>query len=133
MTSEAPQKSHTISIRVRYPEVDAMGYLHHSRFLQYFEMGRIEMLRAGGHSYGDLEREGIFFVVVKAECKYKAPAKYDDELTLITRIVRQTAVRIDHAYELRRGTTILAEATTTIACVGRDGQLREIPESLGSR
>ena len=121
---------HSISIRVRYPEVDAMGYLHHSRYLQYFEMGRVELLRSLGHSYADLERQGVFFVVVKVECRYKAPARYDEELTLTTRVARQTHVRIDHAYQLRRGQTLLAEATTTIACVGRDGQLREIPEAV---
>ena len=121
---------HTISIRVRYPEVDAMGYLHHSRYLQYFEMGRIEFLRALGFSYADMEREGVFFVVTKAEIRFKAPAKYDEELTLTTRVERQTHVRFDHAYELRRGNTLLAEATTTIACVGRDGKLRAMPEAL---
>ncbi|HWE03525.1 MAG TPA: thioesterase family protein [Tepidisphaeraceae bacterium] len=119
---------HTITIRVRYPEVDAMGYLHHSRFFQYFEMGRIELLRNLGHRYADFEREGIFFVVVKLECRYKAPARYDEELTLTTRVVRQTHVRIDHVYQLKRGQTLLAEATSTIACVGRDGALRQIPE-----
>lgn len=124
------EDSHTIKLRVRYPEVDAMGYLHHSRFLQYFEIGRIEFLRATGHSYADFERIGVFFVVVKAECRYKAPARYDDELTLTTKVVRQTHVRIDHAYELRRGTTLLAEATTTIACVDRQGKVIIIPESL---
>ena len=107
-----------------------MGYLHHSRFFQYFEIGRIELLRSLGHSYADLEREGIFFVVVKVECKYKAPARYDEELTLTTRVTRQTHVRIDHTYELRRGDALLAEAHTTIACVARDGQLQQIPESL---
>ena len=56
----------TITIRVRYPEVDGMGYLHHSRYLQYFEMGRVELLRQLGVSYADLERSGVFFVVVKA-------------------------------------------------------------------
>lgn len=121
---------HTMSIRVRYPEVDAMGYLHHSRFFQYFEMGRVELLRAMGISYAELERRGIFFVVVKVECRYKAPARYDEELTLTTRVVRQTHVRIDHAYDLKRADTVLAEATTTIACVGRDGQLMQIPEFL---
>src|SRR5436190_2888307 len=120
----------TITLRVRYPEVDAMGYLHHSRFFQYFEIGRVELLRSLGHSYADLERAGIFFVVVKVECKYKAPARYDEELQLTTRIQRQTPVRIDHAYELRRGETLLAEATTTIACVDREGQVRQIPEFL---
>src|SRR5688572_26026759 len=125
-------REHTITIRVRYPEVDAMGYLHHSRYFQYFEMGRIELLRSLGHSYAEMEDKGILFVVVKVECKYKAPARYDEELTLTTRVVRQTHVRIDHAYELRRGETLLAEAATTIACVGRDGQLQQIPSSLES-
>src|SRR6476659_3582051 len=113
---------HTIDIRVRYPEVDAMGYLHHSRFLQYFEMGRIELLRSIGFSYAELEREGVFFVVAKAEVKYRAPARYDEELTLTTRVARQTHVRIDHTYELKRGETLLAEAATTIACVDREGK-----------
>ena len=107
-----------------------MGYLHHSRFLQYFEMGRVELLRSMGHSYADLERQGVFFVVVKVECRYKAPARYDEELALTTRVARQTHVRIDHSYELRRGETLLAEATTTIACVDREGQLRQIPDFL---
>ena len=121
---------HTIDIRVRYPEADPMGYLHHSVYLQYFEMGRIELLRSLGHSYADLEREGVFFVVVKVEVKYKAPARFDDELRLTTRIAKQTAVRIDHAYELRRGETLVAEAATTIACVDRGGQLQQIPAHL---
>jgi acyl-CoA thioester hydrolase len=121
---------HAITIRVRYPEVDGMGVLHHSRYLQYFEMGRVELLRSFGHSYADLERQGVFFVVIKAEIRYKAPARYDDELTLTTRITRATHVRFDHAYELKRGDTLLAEGTTTIACVDREGQVRQIPEPL---
>jgi len=120
----------TTCIRVRYPEVDAMGYLHHSRYLQYFEMGRIELLRAAGFSYADLERDGVLFVVVKVEVRYKAPARYDEELQLTTRIVKQTAVRLDHTYELKRGDTLLAEASTSIACVGPDGQLKAIPDFL---
>lgn len=123
-------RSHAITIRVRYPEVDAMGYLHHSRYLQYFEIGRVELLRSLGHSYADLERQGVFFVVVKAEVRYKAPARYDEELTLLTKLVRATHVRYDHAYELRRGDVLLAEGTTTIACVDREGEIRQIPEEL---
>jgi acyl-CoA thioester hydrolase len=121
---------HQITIRVRYPEVDPMGVVHHSRFFQYFEMGRVELLRASGFSYAELEMAGVLFVVVKVECKYKAPARYDEELTLTTRVVKQTHVRIDHEYELRRGQTLLAQASSTIACVDRQGQLREIPVEL---
>lgn len=93
-------------------------------------MGRIELLRSCGFSYADLERQGIFFVVVKAEVRFRAPAKYDDELTLTTRLTRSTHVRYDHAYELKRGATLLAEGTTTIACVDRSGQVIQIPEAL---
>src|SRR5689334_1187917 len=118
---------HTIQIRVRYPEVDGMGYLHHSRYLQYFEMGRVELLRSLGHSYAEMEKNGVMFVVVKAEIRYKAPARYDDELTLLTRLVKKTHVRLDHTYDLRRGDTSLAEGATTIACVGHDGELMQIP------
>jgi acyl-CoA thioester hydrolase len=122
--------THTIQFRVRYPECDAMGYLHHSRHFQYFEMGRIELLRTMGHSYSEFEMHGVFFAVVKADCKYKSPARFDDELTLVTSIVKQTRVRIDHTYVLRRGEIIVAEAGTTIACVNREGELCPIPDSL---
>ena len=124
--------THTISIRVRYPEVDSMGYLHHSRHLQYFEMGRVELLRSLGFSYAELEQQGVFFAVVKAEIQYRAPARYDDELTLSTRLTKQTAVRYDHAYELRKGTTLVAEGTTTVACVGRDGRVIPIPDAIAN-
>ena len=123
---------HTITIRVRYPEVDAMGYLHHSRYFQYFEMGRVELLRTLGHAYADLEKNGIFFAVVKVECRYRAPARYDEELTLTTKVIKQTTVRIDHQYQLRRDETVLAEASTTIACVNRAGELQPIPDFLKS-
>jgi len=109
-----------------------MGYLHHSIFLQYFEMGRIELLRSLGHSYADLEKAGLFFVVVKVQVNYRAPARFDDELTLTTRIERQTHVRIDHAYELKRGDTLVAEAKTTVACVDPTGQVQLIPEPLSA-
>ncbi len=118
----------TITIRVRYPEVDGMGYLHHSRYLQYFEIGRVELLRLLGHSYAELEQGGIFFVVVKAELKYRAPAKYDEELSLTTKLVKRTHVRYDHVYELKRGPMLLAEGATTIACVDRAGELQQIPD-----
>jgi acyl-CoA thioester hydrolase len=121
---------HTITIRVRYPECDPMGYLHHSVFLQYFEIGRVELLRAMGHSYAEFEKAGLFFVVAKVEVNFRAPARFDDELTLLTKIRRQTHVRIDHTYELRRSQTLLADATTTVACVDRAGQVQLIPESL---
>jgi acyl-CoA thioester hydrolase len=121
-----------IEIRVRYVEVDQMGVLHHSRYWIYFEMGRTELLRAQGAVYRDLEREGVFFVVAKCSAAFKQPARYDDELILSTRITRMGAARIDHAYELKRKSdgALLCTAETTLACVGRDGHVRAIPDSM---
>ncbi|MGF1633043.1 MAG: acyl-CoA thioesterase [Phycisphaerae bacterium] len=120
----------TFSFRVRYSEVDAMGYLHHSRFLQHFENGRVELLRSRGITYRELEAAGVLFVVTRVEVKYRSPARYDDELTLTVRLVKQTHVRFDHTYELRRGPDLLATAQTTIACVNREGQVIQIPDEV---
>ena len=123
--------SHAVRLRVRYTEVDAMGYLHHSRYLQYFEIGRVELLRHHGVAYADLERRGVFFVVVKAEVSYKRPARYDDEVDLTTTETRRTHVKIEHSYALRHAGQLLATGSTAIACVGRDGRPMKIPEDLG--
>ncbi len=123
-------REHELQVRVRYNETDAMGYLHHSRFLQYFEMGRVELLRVRGVRYADLERQGVFFVVVKAEVAFKRPARYDEEIDLTTRETRRTHLKIEHEYEVRREGTLLAEGKTTIACVGRDGRPMAIPGSV---
>jgi acyl-CoA thioester hydrolase len=93
-------------------------------------MGRVELLRANRISYAQLEMSGVLFVIVKVECKYKSPARYDDELTLFTKVKKTTHVRIDHEYQLKRGETLIAEAATTIACVNRQGELMQIPPDL---
>lgn len=125
-----PPASCDVSLRVRYAESDPMGYLHHSKYFEYFEMGRTELLRLAGYRYRDLEERGILFVVAKLECRFLAPARYDDELTLTTRVERMTRARIDHAYELRREGQILCEAKSTLACVDRGGRLIPIPEEI---
>ncbi|MBN2559300.1 MAG: acyl-CoA thioesterase [Phycisphaerae bacterium] len=119
-----------LSIRVRYAESDPMGYLHHSKYFEYFEMGRTELLRQAGFRYRDMENRGFLFVVAKVECRFLAPARYDDELVLTTTIDRLTRARIDHSYVLRCGRTVLCEAKTTLACINRDGRLIPIPDEL---
>ena len=119
-----------IEIRVRYAETDQMGFLHHSQFLVYFEMGRTELLRSRGLVYRDLEAQGFLLVIVRAACRYHRPARYDDLLQLRTTVARVTAARIDHRYELFRDGQLLAEGETTLACVDRAGSLQRIPDVL---
>ena len=121
-----------ISFRVRYVECDPMGYLHHSCYLVYMEMGRVELLRQSGHTYRQLEADGALFVVTKAEINYRRPAHYDDQLRLRLWLTRTTAVRFEHAYELYHADTnlLLATAATTIACVDRTGTVQPIPAHI---
>jgi acyl-CoA thioester hydrolase len=122
-----------IRIRVRYPEADPMGKLHHSRYWVYFEMGRTELLRSAGLRYRDLEEKGMFLVVARCSAAYRAPARVDDELTLTTRLARLGTVKIEHEYELRREDgTLVATAQTTLACVDRDGSIQPVPDVLRS-
>jgi len=119
-----------ITVRVRYAEADPMGYLHHAKYFEFFEMGRTELLRLAGLRYRDLEERGFLFVIFGVTAKYHRPARYDDELTIRTTIERVTRARIDHRYEALRDGLLLCEATTTLACVGRDGKPTAIPEEL---
>ena len=119
-----------IPIRVRYAETDPMSYLHHSKYFEYFEMGRTELLRLAGFRYRDLEEQGVLFAVAKIECRFKAPARYDDEVVLTTKIDRMTRARIDHSYVLRRDGVVLCEASSTLACIDRTGRLIPIPDEI---
>jgi acyl-CoA thioester hydrolase len=119
-----------ISIRVRYAETDRMGLLHHANYLIYFEQARTELLRARGFTYRDLEDQGFLLVLTRAEVRYRSPARYDDLLTIRTTVVRTTTVRIDHRYEVRREGTLVAEGSTTLACVDRDGRVQALPDLL---
>ncbi len=126
----APLRSCDVQIRVRYAETDAMGYLHHAQYFVYFELGRTELLRLNGVRYRDLEERGIFYVVAKLECRFRAPARYDELLTLTTTTERMTPVRVDHSYLLKRGDELLTEARSTLVAVGRNGRPLALPDEL---
>lgn len=119
-----------IQVRVRYAEVDRMGLLHHANYLVYLEQARIDLLRSVGHSYKDLEDKGFFLVLTRVEIRYRRPAGFDDLLAIKVRVDRVTGARIDHVYEVRRGDDLLAEASTTLACIDREGRPRSLPEFL---
>jgi acyl-CoA thioester hydrolase len=122
-----------VEIRVRYAETDAMGYLHHAQYFVYFEIGRTELLRQSGLNYADMERAGMYYVVARLECRFRAPARYDELLTLTTRVTKLSRVRVDHTYELRRGDALLNEASSTLILVGRDGRPMGLPDDLYGR
>ena len=123
----------TLEIRPRYCECDPLGVVHHSVYPVWFEMGRTELLRSTGISYRELEESGVLLAVVRLEVRYKRPARYDEELQLETRIASVGRVKIEHEYRLTRGDELLATATTTLACLDREGAARPLPDRLLDR
>lgn len=123
-------KEHTAHVRVRYDECDPMGLVHHSIYLRYFEIARLELFRESGGDYGQLEQAGVFVVVVHVDCRYLSPAKYDDELAIHVRIDKMTQAKIVHAYSIRRGDRELVRALVTLAVIDRAGRLQRIPEAI---
>ena len=121
---------HEIEIRVRYQETDGQGRVHHANYAKWFEQGRVELLRAAGRSYRDLESAGVYLVVAEVQVRYFAPALFDDLLTLRTTTVRAKGARIEHRYEVLRQGELLAEGSTTVACIDRAGRVQRLPEWL---
>lgn len=92
--------SYSTKIRVRYAETDRMGYVYYGNYPTYFEVGRVEWLRALGLSYKEMEDAGTMLPVLNLHVKYIRPAKYDDELTLITRVEQWPNTRLEFHHEL---------------------------------
>lgn len=124
--------SHETTIRVRYQETDGQGIVHHANYLTWLEQGRVELLRSMGHSYRELEEQGILLVVAEAHLRYFLPARFDDVIRLVTTAVRAKGARIEHRYQLFRGAELLAEATTIIACIDKTGRVTRLPSWLRS-
>src|SRR6266849_9912557 len=103
-------------LRVRYAETDQMGVVYHPNHFVWFEIGRVELLRQLGFSYRDMEQiDDRFIAVVDARCRYKAPARYDDEIIVRTHLKNVRESVIHFGYELVRvgDGDLLAEGETT--------------------
>jgi len=126
-----PSNVNETRIRVRYAETDQMGVVYHANHFIWFEVGRVELLRQFGFSYKDMEREDdCFIAVVDAQCRYKAPVHYDDEVIVRTFLkhVREKVIRF--GYELRNVETgnLLAEGETTHIVANSKMKSRALPQ-----
>ncbi len=121
--------------RVRYAETDQMGVVHHSNYVVWFELGRTDYMRDLGVSYARLEREGLFLAVAQIDIRYGAPARYDDELRVITRIERVRSRAVTFAYEVRRvdDDERLATGSTLLVAMDEHGVSRTLPATLLDR
>jgi acyl-CoA thioester hydrolase len=118
-------------VRVRYAETDQMGVVYHANYFVWFEVGRVELLRQMGFSYREMEQnDGCCIAVVDARCRYKAPARYDDELIVRTHLRNVRESLVHFGYELVRSNDgmLLAEGETTHIVVDSEMTVCAIPE-----
>ena len=120
-----------VRLRVRYAETDQMGVVYHANYFVWFEVGRVELLRQLGFSYRAMEQnDACFIAVVDARCRYKAPARYDDEVVVRTHLKNVRESLVHFGYELVRVSdgVVLAEGETTHIVTDGAMKVRAIPE-----
>ena len=105
---------HTSTLRVRYAETDAMGVVHHAAYVPWFEVGRVNLLRAAGCPYGDIEARGLLVVLSDLQVRYRSPARFDDEVVIETQLMTLKSRQIAFRYRalLAANATILVEGQT---------------------
>ncbi len=123
-------------LRVRYAETDQAGVVYHSNYLIWFEVGRVELCRDHGFNYRDMETGAdAFLPVIEASVRYRAPAKYDDEIIVRTRVVDIRSRSITFAYEVLRAgdDQLLAEGETRHIVMNGRGRARAFPPEYAEK
>lgn len=121
----------TSTLRVRYAETDQMGIVYYANFFVWFEIGRTDFCRQHGFRYRDMEQQdGLYIIVAEARCRYKAPARYDDEILVRTCLRGARRRVLTFGYEVYRQADqqLLAEGETVHVITDREGRPRALPE-----
>ena len=116
-------------LRVRYAETDQMGVVYYANYLVWMEVGRVELCKSCGFNYRDMERDdGIYLAVAEASCRYRSPARYDDEVVVRTWIESANTRIVVFCYEMRVADRVLATGSTRHVFVSREMQRVRLPE-----
>jgi acyl-CoA thioester hydrolase len=110
-------------LRVRYSETDKMGVVYHTNYLNWFEIGRTELIRSMGYPYHAIEAKGLLLPLIEAEMKFKQPARYDDLISIYTRVVSYSNIRIEFASEIRKEAGAESEQEGPMANLQPSGEL----------
>ena len=125
--------SATTSIRVRYQETDKMGIAYHGNYFTWMEVARIDLLDSIGCSYIELEESGYLLPVIRCECDFKSPARFDDIIEIEVCLPKLDKVKINLEYSLRKGETFLAMAKTSHAFVDLSGRVVKPPDQFAQK
>ena len=126
--------SHRLTIRVYYEDTDFAGIVYYANYLKFIERGRTEMLREAGIDQSRLKAgHGLVFVVSRVTIDYRAPARFDDLLTVDTRIERMGNAALEMRQDVLRDEGLLVTALVRLACIGADGRPVRLPAELAER
>ncbi len=131
MTSEFSTDWTETRLRVRYAETDQMGVVYYANYLVWYEIGRTDFCWQHGFAYREMEeQDGLYIMVAEARCRYKAPARYDDEILVRTRLQGVRKRVLVFGYEICRGleNELLAEGETVHVITDREGHPRALPD-----
>ncbi len=117
-------------LRVRFCETDLMGIVHHGNYLAYMEAGRVDWLHKRGVTYASWAAGGRHLPVVDANVRYRAPARFDEILTIETSLVELRNVSLRFAYRILRDGTLLCEGSTRLACVDDAHKLQRFTDDM---
>ncbi len=119
------------TLRVRYAETDAMGIVHHSRYIPWFEVGRVNFLREIGFPYDKIEEMGFLFVITELGARYHLPARFDDIVIVRTWLDKAYSRGMRLEYQIVNETgEILVTGFTKLICTNRQGQPTRLPDNL---
>ena len=129
-TGIASQRIAESRVKVRYAETDQMGVAYYANYFVWFEVGRSQYCNDCGFSYRDMEREtGLFLIVAEASCRYKNPARYEDDLIIRTRDTESTRRTLRFSYEIERlDGAAVATGETLHVLINADGRASSFPE-----
>ena len=137
LAGELTAAGHLLVQRVYYEDTDFSGVVYHARYLHFLERGRTDYLRLLGVEQGSFileeDREGLVFVVHRMEIDFKAPARMDDILTILTSTEKAGGAKMILNQEIRRGEQVLIAARVIIAVINAAGRPRRLPEALAAR
>ena len=120
----------TIEKKIYYHDTDCGGVVYYANYLKYLEEARTEYLILRGIELPKLAEKGLWFVVARVEIDYKAPGRYQDRLTISARVEEARMATVKFFQEITRGDVLIARATTTLVCIGKDFKPVPVPEEI---
>lgn len=122
---------HSYKIKIYYKDIDQMGIVYYSRYFEFFESARTELLSSIGIAVKDIEKNDIFLPVVKATCDYRKSAKFEDELIIISSISEIPTARLNIDYEvLAHDKSVIANGSTMHGFIDKSGKPKRPPVFL---